>query len=397
MEDKLLLLETVEKGHGLSGQNVRIVVVPEEGEGHVFAASKIVLFSLTGQTVKTAICRVALMCHGFSTESRSCSAHIECLGRKEDYPSNVPMWSPWSPWSACSCFTMMESRRRFCLLSNPKVQGFCTGCALQQRPCFPMSCAASPGGWSSWSEWSECSKDCQGTGHQIRNRMCSDPLPSNRGSYCVGYSFEQRLCTSSHPCGKRVDGGWSEWGEWTDCAGSCTDAHRSRTRFCSEPRPSQGGKPCSGSDYELQSCENDCGRSVDGSWGKWSSWSNCPTGCGFALQSRARACDSPSPALGGEICRGLAHQTSVCASESCIESVDGEWSAWNEWSRCVGNCGLGSRTRVRACVSPPSSYGGVPCFGKSFEIEECQSDDVFCSRFLHYADILDVQVLQSLQ
>ncbi|ETN86755.1 thrombospondin type 1 domain protein, partial [Necator americanus] len=118
-----------------------------------------------------------------------------------------------------------------------------------------------------------------------------------RGSYCVGYSFEQRLCTSSHPCGKRVDGGWSEWGEWTDCA----------------------------------------------------------------------------------------------------ESVDGEWSAWNEWSRCVGNCGLGSRTRVRACVSPPSSYGGVPCFGKSFEIEECQSDDVFCSRFLHYADILDVQVLQSLQ
>ncbi|KAK6764056.1 hypothetical protein RB195_024401 [Necator americanus] len=61
MEDKLLLLETVEKGHGLSGQNVRIVVVPEEGEGHVFAASKIVLFSLTGQTVKTAICRVALM------------------------------------------------------------------------------------------------------------------------------------------------------------------------------------------------------------------------------------------------------------------------------------------------------------------------------------------------
>ncbi|KAK6036936.1 thrombospondin type 1 domain protein, partial [Cooperia oncophora] len=80
-----------------------------------------------------------------------------------------------------------------------------------------------------------------------------------------------------------------------------------------------------------------------------------------------------------------------------LESTDGEWSAWNEWSACVGNCGLGSRTRVRACVSPPPTVGGVPCFGKSSESEECQAESSFCSRFLHHADILDVDVLQSIQ
>lgn len=56
---------------------------------------------------------------------------------------------------------------------------------------------------------------------------------------------------------------------------------------------------------------------VDGAWGSWSSWSECPNGCGFALQSRSRSCDSPPPAFGGKVCRGLAHQTSVCVSELC--------------------------------------------------------------------------------
>ncbi|KAK6032676.1 thrombospondin type 1 domain protein, partial [Ostertagia ostertagi] len=420
-------------------------------------------------------------CEGQPIQTRSCSAQISCVPSQAIHPVSVPTWSEWSSWSSCSCFTLMESRRRFCLVSDPAVQGFCTGAILDQRPCAARSCAASPGGWSGWSEWSSCSKDCQGTGHQIRNRMCSEPLPSNRcffmytladkraeaamrmcagvinkapghsgnstsplpttnhslcsylifnrvfrarlhfrGSYCVGYSFDQRPCTSSTPCGVRVDGGWSDWSEWSDCGDSCVNAHRSRTRYCSKPRPSQGGRPCFGSDFELQPCVNQakCRNSVNGAWGMWSAWSECPDGCGFAIQSRHRACNNPAPSSGGEACHGLAHQTSVCGTESCngshilrslphlhsvrgvylfIESTDGEWSAWNEWSACVGNCGLGSRTRVRACVSPPPTDGGVPCFGKSSESEECQAESAFCSRFLHHADILDVRLLQSIQ
>lgn len=337
-------------------------------------------------------------CDGEPLETQSCSSGVSCAPPQESRPVVIPTWSEWSSWSSCSCFSLMESRRRYCLVSDPAVQGFCVGAILDQRPCSPRSCGASPGGWSDWSEWSQCSKDCQGTGHQIRNRMCSEPLPSNRGSYCVGYSFDQRPCTSSAPCGDRVDGGWSDWSEWSECGDSCVNAHRSRTRYCTSPRPSQGGKPCFGSDFELQPCVNEakCRNSVDGGWESWSAWSDCPEGCGFALQFRNRACSNPPPSSGGQACHGLAHHTSVCDTELCNESMDGGWSAWNEWSACIGNCGLGSRTRVRACVSPPPTNGGVPCFGKSSESEECQAEDAFCSRFLHHADILDVRILQAL-
>ncbi|KAK6058127.1 thrombospondin type 1 domain protein [Cooperia oncophora] len=275
-------------------------------------------------------------CDGQPIQTRSCSALTPCEPSHANNHVSVPRWSEWSSWSSCTCFTLMESRRRFCLVSDPAVQGFCTGAILDQRQCSARSCAASPGGWSAWSEWSLCSKDCQGTGHQIRNRMCSEPLPSNsvqqyfRGSYCVGYSFDQRPCTSSAPCGVRVDGGWSDWSEWSDCGDSCVNAHRSRTRQ-------------------------------------------------FFLPIFLSA--HPNKLL----------------ELTITESTDGEWSAWNEWSACVGNCGLGSRTRVRACVSPPPTVGGVPCFGKSSESEECQAESSFCSRFLHHADILDVDVLQSIQ
>ncbi|RCN46995.1 thrombospondin type 1 domain protein [Ancylostoma caninum] len=243
-------------------------------------------------------------------------------------------------------------------------------------------------------------------------------MVNTRGSYCVGYSFDQRPCTSSNPCGNRVDGGWSEWSEWSDCGGSCANAHRSRTRFCSNPRPSQGGKPCFGNDFELQPCVDDkCRLSVDGAWGSWSSWSECPSGCGFALQSRSRKCDSPPPAFGGKVCRGLAHQTSVCVSELCngdssgILELQNQWMVNGQrgtsgqlvlvtvdWVREPGGLNLvGHSTMVRACVSPSSSHGGVPCFGKSSEFEECQGEGSFCSRFIHYADLLDLRVLQVLQ
>ncbi|KIH69037.1 thrombospondin type 1 domain protein [Ancylostoma duodenale] len=104
---------------------------------------------------------------------------------------------------------MMESRRRFCLVADPAVQGFCTGSIVEQRPCAPTSCTASPGGWSAWSDWSQCSKDCQGTGHQIRNRMCSDPLPSNRSTQSEVTSaslYEIEDCAPDAPWSPVADG-----------------------------------------------------------------------------------------------------------------------------------------------------------------------------------------------
>ncbi|CAD6189314.1 unnamed protein product [Caenorhabditis auriculariae] len=313
-----------------------------------------------------------------------CDSMPDCTNNVSRFSFATPRWSEWSSWSACSCFSLTSTRRRFCQVNDPAIQGFCAGPILEQIPCVPISCSPSAGSWSGWSEWSLCSRDCAGTGHQIRNRMCSEPIPSNRGAYCSGYSFDQRACVMNMACGKRVDGGWTEWTDWSECTDHCRNGHKSRTRFCANPRPSEGGNPCLGSDFELQPCfdPSRC-HSKEGAWGAWSAWSECSAECGFGVQSRERTCSSPKPS-GGDSCVGVAHQTSLCQLPACDHENDGEWSAWNEWSHCMGNCGFGTRTRLRACVSPPTSGGGQPCFGRSSESVECLSPAIFCSPFILY-------------
>ena len=51
-----------------------------------------------------------------------------------------------------------------------------------------------------------------------------------------------------------VDGNWGAFGQWTSCSTSCGGGTRSRTRSCNNPPPSNGGKQCSGSASETESC-----------------------------------------------------------------------------------------------------------------------------------------------
>ena len=42
-----------------------------------------------------------------------------------------------------------------------------------------------------------------------------------------------------------VDGGLSEWGEFSSCSVTCGTGHQQRTRACDNPEPAHGGKDCS--------------------------------------------------------------------------------------------------------------------------------------------------------
>uniref|UniRef100_A0A1I8B7J6 Hemicentin-1 n=1 Tax=Meloidogyne hapla TaxID=6305 RepID=A0A1I8B7J6_MELHA len=282
-----------------------------------------------------------------------------------------PSWSDWSDWSACSCFSLTRYRRRFCRIHDPQLKGFCPGSIIEQSPCTlpnnddPMQCAAVVGGWSSWSEWSQCSQDCGQKGHRVRNRMCANPLPSNRGAYCVGFSFDQTICDPPRTkCqGSPVDGHWSEWSDWSQCSNPCINGQRSRARYCSNPRPKNGGRNCSGSDFELQACSEPtiCGLSLNNTslfnnslssstslkspqWSSWTDWSNCSSeSCGFALRRRNRQCILLENDK-SNFCEGVAHQSMECGNgRACeIASINGHWSDWSdwssncEWSGCIG-------------------------------------------------------------
>ena len=41
-----------------------------------------------------------------------------------------------------------------------------------------------------------------------------------------------------------VNGGWGEWGRWSECSVTCGPGMRSRERKCDSPKPEYGGTPC---------------------------------------------------------------------------------------------------------------------------------------------------------
>lgn len=114
------------------------------------------------------------------------------------------------------------------------------------------------GGYTEWGEWSVCSKTCGG-GQQIRQRSCSNPIPSKEGSNCddLGPSSDTRLC-NSQPCGD-IDGGYSEWTLWSVCSHDCGGGRMKRRRLCVNPPQQENGQFCAGADIQTKTCNtNKC-------------------------------------------------------------------------------------------------------------------------------------------
>ena len=51
-----------------------------------------------------------------------------------------------------------------------------------------------------------------------------------------------------------VDGGWSEFGDWSECSAICGGGTQTRTRECNKPAPEHGGADSEGEDSESQAC-----------------------------------------------------------------------------------------------------------------------------------------------
>ncbi|XP_048587507.1 hemicentin-1 isoform X2 [Nematostella vectensis] len=108
-----------------------------------------------------------------------------------------------------------------------------------------------PGGWSAWQSWTPCTQSC-GTGLRYRYRACDNPFPAHGGATCPGSNEDRERC-SAQPC--PVDGKWSTWADWTVCSRSCGGGVQYRTRTCTSPPPSDGGRECLGDETVSSVCQ----------------------------------------------------------------------------------------------------------------------------------------------
>lgn len=56
---------------------------------------------------------------------------------------------------------------------------------------------------------------------------------------------------------------------------------------------------------------------MNGGWSDFSEWSTCTVTCGGGTRTRTRTCDNPPPGLGGLNCSGLAIETEACNKDNC--------------------------------------------------------------------------------
>uniref|UniRef100_A0A3P8NP04 SCO-spondin n=1 Tax=Astatotilapia calliptera TaxID=8154 RepID=A0A3P8NP04_ASTCA len=335
---------------------------------------------------------------------------------------------PWSPWSECSvtCGGGYRTRTRGPIRIHGTTQQFST-CNLQ--PCGNTG-TCPPG-----QEWMQCmmgAVSCMDLTLDL-SRNCTPGCRCPRGTVqqdgvCVSESDcrcdvggEQynpgdtvpldcsnctceggRLVTCSRfSC--NVDGQWSAWTPWGHCSVSCGAGLQSRYRFCSSPRPSGSGLPCTGPHHEDQvciiapcdlapcsqvpgtvfsSCGPSCPRSCDDlTHCEW----HCEPGCycteGKVMSANGTVCleKEDCPCLDLNTGRRLEPGDTIEAIDGCNNCtceggkfnctrnpcpVSGGWCEWSEWTPCSRTCGAESVTRYRSCSCPEPEAGGEPCSGE---------------------------------
>eukprot|EP00118_Oscarella_pearsei_P001978 m.9100 g.9100 ORF g.9100 m.9100 type:complete len:509 (+) comp21089_c0_seq2:151-1677(+) len=306
---------------------------------------------------------------GMRKRSRQCEDETSsCLLAEEETKECtgspvVGVWSSWGEWMTnCSCGRGEKMRTRSCLSlgsrDGPRVH--CVGEDVEVVLC--SDCLQLPGRkgvWTAWSLWSEtCSE-----GHQVRRKICNR---FNSTTQCQNYQRTEYRSCQSPDC--PLDGGWTAWRDWSACSTTCGMGIQSRRRACFNVASEN---KCGGLPIETRQCRNGRCPPIDGTWATWSGWTTCSSSCGQGMQHRSRNCSSPYPSFGGKSCLGFRLDVRKCSQQAC-PPIAGGWSSWESWSLCSKTCGVGVvRQRRRLCSSPVPKHGGNSCFGDQSQQQAC--------------------------
>ena len=224
-------------------------------------------------------------------------------------------YTEWSVWSNCSkdCGEGFQTRYRNCAQPPPGRYGkdcYRFGPNNDKKPCFLKICPID-GKFSEWSSFSACDRSCGG-GKQFRTRQCNNPPAVFEGKPCEGPSRQEQLC-NTHEC--PIDGGYTQWSEYGPCSVTCGEGVKTRRRTCSNPPPSKGGKPCTDPAEEYTQCGGPC--PVDGGYTEWTEYGPCSVTCGKGTRIRTRTCTNPRPSDGGKSCDEPSSEYIACDEVAC--------------------------------------------------------------------------------
>ena len=204
----------------------------------------------------------------------------------------------------------------------------------------------------------------------MRSKCCGvprtvlEPVLAACAVWTLGYIFYQTY---------KIDGGFTEWSDWSKCSASCGKGIQERSRNCTNPQPNFLGRHCltDGShDVEVKECElGFC--PIDGNFTAWSEFGVCSKTCEVGVQKRIRTCQNPAPKYGGKVCDGVSEESRSCNSGIPCP-VNGGFSNWSDFTKCSVTCGVGTKSRKRMCTNPAPKHGGKFCQGILEETHPCE-------------------------
>ena len=161
-------------------------------------------------------------------------------------------------WSECSKHSILDFLSRggdVCLLNEPTNQIELSNIPWSADEQCRSSLGANSRAVASRSTCATltCSESVAGLRWQSFNTPMID------GTNCSINRITQGVCRTgicvlkdrpNHP----IDGGWSQWLEWSDCSHTCDTGHRQRERKCVAPAPSNGGAMCLGDIRQYATC-----------------------------------------------------------------------------------------------------------------------------------------------
>ena len=108
---------------------------------------------------------------------------------------------------------------------------------------------------------------------------------------------------------------------------------------------------------ELKSCDYTCTDVVNGGWSGYGDWSECSATCGGGTQTRTKTCTNPAPANGGADCVGDAEETRECNVEEC--PVDSDNNGGGETDGSVNRLDVGCDDAITVYQDGTEIYSNV--------------------------------------